>query len=124
MPKPANNPSLISFFNSIKYAFKGIKHVFKNERNFRLHVLSAVLVFILAFYFKCDLLELSLLVIVVSIVLIAEIINSAIEYTWDKLEPRNHPVVGMIKDMMAGSVMLASIMAFIVGLLVAIRHII
>ena len=120
MSKPTNS----SFFQSLNYAFKGIKHIFKNERNFRLHIFSTIVVLFLAFYFKCDLVEVALLVIVISIVLVSEMINSAIEYTWDKLEPNHHPVVGMIKDMMAGAVMVAAGSALIVGLIIIIRHII
>jgi len=112
-----------SFFKSFYYAFKGIKHVFKNERNFRLHLLASFLVLILAFYFKCDLIELAMLVVVISIVLISEIVNSAIEYAWDKLEPNHHPAVAIIKDTMAGSVMVASFSALIVGMIIALRHV-
>ena len=126
MTNPANNSTgkpIILFFKSLGHAIGGIKHVFKNERNFRLHVLSSVLVLILAFYFKCDLLEFVLLIIIISIVLALEMINSAIEYTWNKLEPNHHPVVGIIKDAMAGSVLIASISAFIVGIIIVLRHI-
>jgi len=112
------------FFKSFGYALNGIKHVFKNERNFRLHILSSVLVLIFAFYFNCDLIEFALLVIVMSVVLITEIINSAIEYTWNKLEPNHHPVVGIIKDAMSGSVLIASISALIVGIIIVLRHLI
>ena len=120
MSKLANT----SLPQSLAYALKGVKHIFKNERNFRLHIFSTVVVLFLAFYFKCDLLEIALLVIVISIVLVSEMINSAIEHTWDKLEPNHHPVVGMIKDMMAGAVMVAATSAFVVGLIIIIRHII
>ena len=126
MINPANNSKekpIISFFKSFRYAFKGIKHVFKNERNFRLHTLISILVLILAIYFNCDLIEFALLVIIISLVMSLEMINSAIEYTWNKLEPNHHPVVGIIKDAMAGSVLIASISAFIVGIIIVLRHI-
>jgi undecaprenol kinase len=124
MPKPTTTSSVRSFLNSLNYAFKGIKHVFRNERNFRLHTASSVIVLLLAVYFRCDLFEFIVLIIVISSVLVAEMINSAIEYTWNKLEPQHHPVVGMIKDIMAGSVMIASMAALIVGVLVIMRHMI
>ena len=126
MTNPANNSSgkpIVLFFKSFGHAIRGIKHVFKNERNFRLHILSSVLVLILATYFNCDSVEFALLLIVISIVLALEMINSAIEYTWNKLEPNHHPVVGIIKDAMAGSVLIASISAFIVGIIIVLRHI-
>ena len=117
-------PTKHSLFKSFSFAIHGISHVFKHERNFRIHTLSVILVLILAFLFKCDFIELSLLIIVMGMVLVAEMINSAIEYTWDKLEPNHHPVVGIIKDTMSGSVLIASLVAFFVGLLIVLRHII
>ncbi|MEI6042173.1 MAG: diacylglycerol kinase family protein [bacterium] len=111
-----------SFYGSFGYAFKGIKHVFKNERNFRLHILSSVMVLFLAFYFKCDLIEFALLIISMTMVFVAEIINSTIEYTWNKLEPNHHPVVAVIKDSMAGAVLISAISALMIGIIVILRH--
>ena len=113
-----------TFIKSFKPAFNGLKYVFKNERNFRLHIVIGLIVLILAIYLNCSLIEIMFLVIVISIVLITEIINSAIEYTWDKLEPNHHPVVGIIKDVMAGSVLIASLSAGLVGVLMLLRHLI
>ena len=118
MPKPTNK----SFLNSLKYAIRGIKYVFNNERNFRWHIASSIAVLLLAFFFNCNLIEFALLIIAISFVLVAEMINSAIEYTWDKLEPQHHPVVGMIKDIMAGSVVVASVSAVLIGLIVVMAH--
>ena len=103
---------------------RGIKHVFKNERNFRFHTIISIIVLILAIYLECDLIELALLIIVISIVLVSEMVNSAIEYTWDKLEPNHHPVVGIIKDAMAGSVLIASVSAVLVAVIIIFRHLI
>lgn len=113
-----------SFPRSFSYAWMGIKHVFKNERNFRFHTIASVLVIVLALYLKCDLVEMALLVIVITIVLVSEMVNSAIEYTWNKLEPNHHPMVGIIKDVMAGSVLIASVSAVIVGIIIIFRHLI
>ena len=118
MPNKTQN----SLFKSFDYAFKGIKYVLNNERNFKIHTIISLVVLTLALYFNCNLIEFALLVIVISIVLITEMINSAIEYTWDKLEPNHHPVVGMIKDVMAGVVLIASFSAIIVGLIIFVRH--
>ena len=68
--------------------------------------------------------EFAILIIVMSIVFVAEMVNSAIEYTWDKLEPNHHPVVGIIKDTMAGSVLIASLSAVVVGAIIIFRHLI
>jgi diacylglycerol kinase len=111
-------------FKSFTYAWKGIKHVFKNERNFRIHIIISVLVLFFAVYFRIEAIEIAILIISISMVLVAEMINSAIEYTWDKLEPNHHPVVGVIKDTMAGSVLLTSFAAVVVGLIIIFRNLI
>lgn len=110
------------FLKSFYYAFNGLLHIYKNERNFRFHLLSGALALFLAACLNFSLIEFSLLIIVISIVLITEIINSAIEYTWDKLEPNHHPVVGIIKDVMSSSVLVASLSALAVGLMIVINH--
>lgn len=112
-----------SIFESFGHAFDGIKHVFRHERNFRLHVISSIFALVLAYLFNCDLIELALLIIVMAMVLVSEMINSAIEYTWDKLEPNHHPVVGVIKDAMSGAVLITAISALLVGIIIVIRHV-
>lgn len=118
MANPNNNEISKPFLKSFGHAYNGIKHVFKNEKNFRLHTIIAVIVLFAGFYVRCSLLEIALLVVVISLVLVTEMINSAIEYTWDKLEPNHHPIVGVIKDVMAGSVLVASVSAVVIGLII------
>jgi diacylglycerol kinase len=118
------NKKVNPFFDSFGCAIKGIQHVFRNERNFRLHITIAVVVLFFAYYLNFSSIEFAILIIVMSIVFVAEMVNSAIEYTWDKLEPNHHPVVGIIKDTMAGSVLIASLSAVVVGAIIIFRHLI
>ena len=112
----------MSILNSFKYALKGIKYVIKNEGNFRIHLILTALILVVCSLLKFNYIEFLLIIIAITLVLVTEMINSAIEYTWNKLEPNHHPVVGIIKDVMAGSVLVSSIGAIIIGLTIIIRH--
>ncbi len=106
------------FINSSENALKGLEHVWKEERNFKIHCIISVLVIIVGFILHFDTYQWVAVILCIIIVLALEMVNSAIEYTWNHLEPNHHPVVGTIKDVMAGAVLVASIGAAIVGILV------
>lgn len=107
--------SIKRFINSFKYAYWGIKKVLKEEQNFRIHVITSIFVlFTSIFIFNLSYIELSIILLCISSVLITEIINTAIENTWNHLEPNHHPVVKSVKDMMAGAVMLTSVFSAVI----------
>lgn len=115
--------SIKRFINSFKYAYWGLKKVFIEEQNFQMHILSGIVVLILSvFVFNFSYIELAITLICIALVLTAEIINTAIENTWDHLEPNHHPVVKSVKDMMAGTVMLVSVFVTIVWVIIIIHH--
>ncbi|MFM2383468.1 MAG: hypothetical protein RIQ72_40 [Candidatus Parcubacteria bacterium] len=101
---------------SIGHAWHGIKVVYTRERNFKIHCLIAVAVILLGFVISFSPLQWILITICIGFVLSLEVTNSVIEYTWNHLEPNHHPVVGIIKDAMAGAVLIASIAAAIAGI--------
>lgn len=107
-----NLPQLV---RSLKYALRGFRFVWR-ENNFRVQVITAVLVIIFMFYFHLSRLEKVALILVIATVLILESMNTIFEHLSDMLEPRLHDYVKVIKDIMASVVLLASIMALIVGL--------
>ncbi len=114
--------SIKKFLNSFKYAFAGIKKVLKEEQNFKIHLFIGLIVLLLSVYvFDFSYIELSITIICISIVLTTEVINTAIENTWDHLEPNHHPVVKSVKDMMAGAVMISSIFSAIVWILIVLN---
>ena len=114
--------SIKRFINSFKYAYWGLKKVIKEEQNFKLHILIAIIVILVSvFGFDFSYIELSITLICIAMVLVTEIINTAIENTWDHLEPDHHPVVKSVKDMMAGSVMLTSVFSVIIWFLLILK---
>ncbi|MFA5061845.1 MAG: diacylglycerol kinase family protein [Patescibacteria group bacterium] len=114
--------SLKRFFKSFIHALRGLAFVFNSEQNFRLQVLVGILVMIAAFYFPLRNLERIALMMLVLLVLLVEILNTAFEYFSDLLKPRLHHYVHIVKDLMAGAVFLTSLVAAIVGAIILLPH--
>jgi undecaprenol kinase len=106
-----------SIAKSMGNALNGIFQVFKSERNFQMHCLAVLIVVLLGILLKWEYTKWCFAILTMVVVLGAEMTNTAIEYTWDHLEPNHHPVVGIIKDVMAGVVLVVSIGAAIIGIL-------
>ncbi|HEY1365712.1 MAG TPA: diacylglycerol kinase [Gaiellaceae bacterium] len=115
MTTPRRAPNLIDSFN---YAFEGIIHVLRTQRNLRIHFLIAAGVLIAALAVDVSKLELIALLISISFVLITEMINSAIEGAIDISTTSFDPNAKLAKDVAAGAVLIASINAVGVGYLV------
>jgi undecaprenol kinase len=103
---------------SYSYAFKGLFKTFREEQNLRIQTIASLIIFILGVYFKISRPEWALLVLVIGLVLVAEITNSAVERITDVLKPRINNYIKEIKDIMAAGVLLSSMAAIIVGLVV------
>jgi diacylglycerol kinase len=110
------------FGRSFKYAVQGLMAIWREELSFRIQSVAAVILLVLTISFNFDYMESAIIAIAVTIVLLAEATNTVIERIMDKIEPNIDPVVGKIKDMMAGVVLIGSMGAAIVGLTVLIHH--
>ena len=115
MSTPRRAPSIIESFN---YAFQGIIHVLRTQRNMRIHFGVAALVIIVAIASGVDRLELIALLIAIAFVLIAEMINTAVEVAVDVATTSFDPMAKLAKDIAAGSVLIATGVAVAVGYLV------
>lgn len=113
-----NKFSIKKRLNSFKYAFKGLKTLLKYEHNFRIHLVAALMVIILGFYFKISSLEWILLSIVIGSVISAEIFNSAIEKLADFVYPEHNKIISKVKDMSAAAVLVMAAVSVIVGLII------
>lgn len=113
-----------SFIGSIDYAWRGLVCVLRSEANFRIQLMAAGLVFMLAWILKLSLGRVSILVMTVTFVLVMEIVNTVVESLADVAHPNQHEEVRKLKDMMAGAVMLSSVSAVVVGLLIFIPSIV
>jgi len=114
--------SLKRFIKSLTDALRGLKFVFKSEQNFRIQVVFGFLVLLASIYFQLRTWEAILIILMVSLVLLVEILNTAFEYFTDLLKPRLHHYVYVVKDLMAGAVLLSSVVALTIGLIIFLPH--
>ncbi|KPJ85800.1 hypothetical protein AMJ57_01660 [Parcubacteria bacterium SG8_24] len=103
---------------SFSYAFKGLTQVAREEQNFRIQLFVAGLVVVLMFAFGLGGTEKALLTLAIVLVLVLELTNSIFERMTDVLKPRLHQYVREIKDIMAGTVLVASFGALLIGVLI------
>ncbi len=102
--------------SSFAHALRGVIVVYKNEQSFRLQILIGIIVLALALFFSVSSFEYIILILLIGCILSLEMINSIFERIVDSFKPRIHPIVKDIKDIMAGTVLLVSIMAVIIGI--------
>lgn len=117
-------PKQRSLLHSFRYAISGLGHVLKTQRNMRIHIIIGSAVILLALFMKFSLLEITVLTLTIMFVLVCEVINTALEISLDFLNGKEyHPTIKIIKDVVAGGVLLASINAVIIGAILFFRHI-
>lgn len=105
------------FTKRLKFAWDGILVTWKNELSFRTQVLMGVGAILVLIIFKATAIWWAIFSITIGSVLAAELINTAIETLADLLHPNQHPSVKILKDCMAGAVLVFSLAA--VAVLVA-----
>lgn len=106
------------FNNTFKNARKGIRLVIKSEINIRIHIFVALLVILSAMFLNFNYIEICLLVLVIGLVIVTEMLNSAIEFALDSIYHNKYSrMVGMAKDISAGAVMFASFISILVGII-------
>ena len=116
MAKPdRTRTSLLQSFN---YAFDGIIHVVRTQRNMQIHFGIAALVLVAAFFVDLDRLSIVALFVAISFVLITEMLNTALEYAIDIFTTRYDPLAKLAKDIAAGAVLVATLNALVVAYLV------
>ena len=103
---------------SFAWAVNGICSAWREEVNFRIEVISAIIILGLAFYLDFSMLEWMIVVGCIGAVFSAEMLNTAIEDLCNKVEPNTDPVIGKIKDMMGGFVLIVCTSSAVIGLLV------
>jgi diacylglycerol kinase (ATP) len=108
-------PSLLHSFN---YAFEGVIHVLRTQRNMRIHFMIATGVLIAAVVTGVQRFELIALLLSIAFVLIAEMINTAVEAAIDVATTAFDPLAKLAKDIAAGAVLIATVNAVVVGYLV------
>jgi diacylglycerol kinase (ATP) len=114
MTGPKNRSILWSF----NYAIEGIVYTLRTQRNMRIHVAAAIITLISALALGVDRMALAAIVFAISLVFIAELINTAIEAAVDVATDRYDPLAKVAKDVSAGAVLIAALNALAVAYLV------
>jgi diacylglycerol kinase (ATP) len=117
-PRPGALPKQGSLRWSFTWAFEGIVFVLRTQRNMQVHVAAGLLVLVLALVLGVSRFELLALVIVVSLVLVAEMFNTALEAAIDAVITSYHPLVKIAKDVAAGAVLIAALAAIATAYLI------
>lgn len=106
-----------SIIESFNYAVSGIIIALKTEKNMRIHYLIALSVILLSLFFDFSRTEFLLLLFAISLVVVAEMINTALERVVDLITEEFHPLARLVKDVAAGAVLIATINSIVVGYL-------
>src|SRR5918912_1528715 len=107
-----------SVFESFNYAIEGVIHVLRTQRNMRIHFAVAVAVLAVAGAVGVSKLELIALLLAIAFVLVAEMVNTALEGAIDVATTSFDPMAKLAKDIAAGAVLIATMNAVAIGYLV------
>ena len=113
-----------SFDKSLGHAIDGIEYAINHERNIKMEILAGIIVSIMGFILKITLLEWIVLVLVISMVLALELVNTAIERTVDLVTKDYNDLAKAAKDVAAGAVLIMSMFSVIIGLIIFLPKII
>lgn len=113
-----------TFKGSVKNCLDGISYVTKSEKNFKREIALGIIALILSYILKIDKIEFIIILTMICLVLTTEIINTAIERTVDLVTKEYHELARIAKDVSAGSVLVTSIFALIIGIIIFIPKII
>ena len=111
------------FLLSFTYALKGLSYAFQTQLNFKVHTVAAILAVIMGFYYNISKQEWIWIILAIGLVLITELLNTALEVLVDFVSPGFHPKAGIIKDVSAGAVLLMACLAILIGLMVFIPRV-
>jgi diacylglycerol kinase (ATP) len=112
------------FIRGFGYAFKGLWHAAKTQLNFRVHLLCAIIVVLLGFALRISAAEWLWVSLCIGMVLLTELINTAIELLVDIVSPDYNEKAGRVKDMCAAAVLVTTITALVIGLVIFVPKII
>ena len=112
------------FSKSVGHAIDGIEYTINKERNIKLEILAAIIVSVAGFILKITLTEWLVMLLVISMVLSLELINTAIERCVDLVTKDYHDLAKVAKDASAGAVFMMSLFSIIIGIVIFLPKII
>lgn len=113
-----------NFIDAWKKALSGILYAVKTQRNIKVQLCIAVVVIICAIIFKLNITECMFLTFATMLVIITEMVNTAIEEAVNLSTKEFHPIAKIAKDVAAGAVVLAALNAVIIAIFIFVSKII
>ncbi|MDV3428691.1 MAG: diacylglycerol kinase [Bacillota bacterium] len=104
--------------DSFNYAIEGIIHAVRTQRNMRIHMITALFILTLCFFYDLKKVEMLIITITITMVITAELINTAIEAAIDATTNYYHPLAKIAKNVAAGAVLVTAINAVFVGFII------
>ncbi|RFZ91854.1 diacylglycerol kinase family protein [Mucilaginibacter conchicola] len=109
---------------SFGFAFKGFKYAFATQQNFRIHVFAAILASAAGWWLNISANEWQWVILCIMLMLVTEMLNTAIETLTDLVSPDYNKLAGHVKDVSAGAVLLVAIFSLVTGGIIFIPKII
>ncbi|WP_226001287.1 diacylglycerol kinase family protein [Paenibacillus sp. BJ-4] len=106
---------------TFRYAAEGVIYALRTQVNMRIHVVVALLVIVAGLCLRISRLDWLFVCVAMALVIVAELINTAVEAAVDLISPDIHPLAKAAKDTAAGAVLLAAVFAVIIGIFVFYR---
>lgn len=104
--------------DSFNYAIEGIIYSVRTQRNMRIHMLAALFILTLCFFYDLSKIEILAITITITMVIMAELFNTAVEFAIDATTNYYHPLVKLAKNAAAGGVLVTAINAVVVGYII------
>jgi len=116
--------SLKKRFESFRYAYAGLRTLWREEHNVRIHIVAGLIVLVMGFLLHISLSEWGVLTLVVAVVLLAEALNSSLENIADAISEEKNEKIQKAKDLAAAAVLISAIAAVIIGVIIFLPKII
>jgi diacylglycerol kinase len=116
------SPSQATFLRSFVYAWNGLAHAIRTQRNARVHAAIGTLAVILGIVLRISPVEFAMVFVAITLVFIAEMFNTVAEACVDLATSEYHPLARIAKDVAAGAVLLNAMLSVVIGLLVFVPH--
>ena len=115
---------MVRLIRSFKWAWQGLRYCLRNEKNFQLHCVLAVMAIGLSILFNISSIEWILVVGCIAAVLSFEMMNTAVEQLCNITKPSIDPTIKIIKDVSAGAVLIVAMMSLTCGAIIFIPKIV
>jgi diacylglycerol kinase (ATP) len=110
--------SFKKLMRSFGYAFNGLTVATKTQLNFRVHLIAALIAVFAGYALHISTSEWQWIILSIALVLLTELLNTALEFLTDLVSPGYHELAGKVKDIGAGAVVIAAVFALINGVII------